>query len=193
MVFSTAELLNFRFSSGVRTTGKPVSAAQLSAGASANVEAAYDVLRINVLRFMSSILNDARKTSVLFFILKNKTGNKACFFIKLTTLKTIPIGKTDYTNFSKRDVTSRAIFTHNTSRPEAIHTSAGRAGSLMGICESRYFYFIRNLKRSYFLEAFLQIRLGDQQPMKIQYCIGHRFPAIPVEIVSRTPQLFILP
>src|SRR3569833_1263804 len=101
MVFSTAELLNFRFSSGVRTTGKPVSAAQLSAGASANVEAANDVLRINVLRFMSSILNDARKTSELFFILKNKTGNKACFFIKLTTLKTIP----------KKVIFSRSFFT----------------------------------------------------------------------------------
>ena len=53
MVFSTAGLLNFRFASGMRTTGKPVSDADASEGTSISVEAASDVLRMNSRRFIS--------------------------------------------------------------------------------------------------------------------------------------------
>jgi hypothetical protein len=52
MVRSTAALLNFRFALGTRTTGKFVSAAQVSEGASIKLEAASEVLRMNSLRFM---------------------------------------------------------------------------------------------------------------------------------------------
>ena len=51
MVFSTAALLNFRFASGMRTTGKPASAAQLMEP-SITTDAAKDELRINSRRFM---------------------------------------------------------------------------------------------------------------------------------------------
>jgi hypothetical protein len=52
MVFSTAGLLNFRFASGMRTTGKLESADHASDGANARLDATSEVLRMNSRRFM---------------------------------------------------------------------------------------------------------------------------------------------
>ena len=56
MVRSTAGLLNFRLASGVRTTGKSLSAAQLTEP-SIMPEVRSEVLRMNCLRFIASIIS----------------------------------------------------------------------------------------------------------------------------------------
>jgi hypothetical protein len=111
LVFSTVGLLNFRFPSTKHTTGKLVSVAPRSDGASARVESTNDALRINALRFM--YLNPIKlpKNPVPLFIPKNKTISnrerhirafQLKLWIKLAIFEEIPIGQTAYLMFKTR-------------------------------------------------------------------------------------------